>query len=137
MNAGRLCQKTQRLNARSKRGKIAIEAKEKAKLIAKAAHDKKAERIVVMDMRGVSNITDYFVIASASSARRVGAISEAIEESLLAKDIKSWHIEGKREALWVLIDYGDVIAHIFYDKVRNFYDLERLWHDAPKEHFFA
>jgi len=90
-----------------------------------------------MDMRAVSSITDYFVICSAPSTRRVQAIAEAIEEALRDEGVKHWHIEGKREALWVLIDYGDVVAHIFYEDLREFYDLERLWHDAPKEHFFA
>ncbi|UCD55903.1 MAG: ribosome silencing factor [Candidatus Omnitrophota bacterium] len=108
---------------------------EKAKLISSAALDKKAGDIVIMDMRAVSNITDYFVICSAPSTRRVQAISEDIEEQLLKKNIRHWHIEGKREALWVLIDYGDVIVHIFYDKMRDFYNLERLWHDAPRERF--
>lgn len=88
-----------------------------------------------MDMRAVSNVTDYFVIASASSTRRVAAIARNIEEALAKKGIRHWHMEGKREALWVLIDYGDVIAHIFQDRSREFYNLERLWHDAPKEHF--
>jgi len=88
-----------------------------------------------MDMRAASNITDYFVICSAPSTRRVAAISDEIESKLLKKKIKHSHIEGKREALWVLIDYGDVIVHIFYDKMRDFYNLERLWHDAPKERF--
>lgn len=117
--------------------KISINTIEKTRLIGKAALDKKAEDIVIVDMRAVSNITDYFVIASAPSTRRVQTISEGIEEALLGKGIRNWHIEGKREALWVLIDYGDVIAHVFYDKMREFYDLERLWHDAPKEHFSA
>ena len=88
-----------------------------------------------MDMRAVSNITDYFVICSAPSTRRVVAISDDIEKRLREKKIKHSHIEGRREALWVLIDYGDVIVHIFYDKMREFYNLERLWHDAPRERF--
>ena len=88
-----------------------------------------------MDMRAVSNITDYFVICSAPSTRRVQAIAEAILEALESKGIKRWHIEGKKEALWVLIDYGDVIVHVFYEDLRKFYNLERLWHDAPKERF--
>ena len=90
-----------------------------------------------MDMRAVSNITDYFVICSAPSTRRAQAIAEAILEALEAKGVKCWHIEGKKEALWVLIDYGDVMAHVFYEDLRKFYDLERLWHDAPKEYFSA
>ena len=117
------------------RGNNSIKTLEKAKLISRAALDKKAGDIVIMDMRAVSNITDYFIICSAPSTRRVQAISEGIEEKLFKKNIKHWHIEGKREALWVLIDYGDVIIHIFYDKIRDFYNLERLWHDAPRERF--
>ena len=114
---------------------LSIEALEKTKLIGKAALDKKADNIVILDMRAVSNITDYFVICSASSNTRVQAVSEGIEEELLKNGLRHWHIEGKREALWVLIDYGDVIAHVFHNKTRKFYDLERLWYDAPKEHF--
>lgn len=87
-----------------------------------------------MDMRGISNVTDYFVICSAPSQRRVKAITDSIEEALEEKGIKHHHIEGKREALWALIDYGDVVAHIFYEETREFYNLERLWQDAPREH---
>ena len=116
---------------------ITINAIDKARLIAESALDKKAENIVIMDMGAVANITDYFVICSAPSTRRVQTISDAIEEELLKKGLRRWHREGTKEALWVLIDYGDVIAHIFHNPVREFYNLERLWHDAPKEHFFA
>jgi ribosome-associated protein len=90
-----------------------------------------------MDMRAVSNITDYFVICSAPSTRRVATIARGMEETLAKKGIKEWHAEGKETALWVLIDYGDVIAHIFHDTTREFYDLERLWNDAPKERYLA
>lgn len=117
--------------------KVSIEALEKAKLISKAAFLEKADNVVTMDMRAVSNVADYFVICSASSARRAETIAEGIKEELSLKGIKHWHIEGKRDALWVLIDYGDVIAHVFHEKTRDFYNLERLWHDAPKEHYSA
>lgn len=86
-------------------------------------------------MSAVSNITDYFVVCSASSNRRVQTIAEGIEKELNSQGIKAWHVEGKQEALWVLIDYGDVIVHIFYEKTREFYNIERLWQDAPKEYF--
>ncbi len=113
--------------------RIDIKATEKAKRISAAALDNKAEDVVVMDMRAVSNITDFFVISSASSTRRVQAIADGIEEALQNDALKKAHIEGKKEALWVLIDYGDVIVHVFHSKMREFYNLERLWHDAPKE----
>ncbi|MFH1380583.1 MAG: ribosome silencing factor [Candidatus Omnitrophota bacterium] len=112
-----------------------MKAKEKAKLAAEAALSKKASCIVIMDMRAVSNITDYFVIASAPSTRRVEAIAQEVEDVLRKHGRKALHSEGKHEALWALIDYGDVIVHVFHEKTREFYDLERLWHDAPKESF--
>ena len=110
-------------------------SKEKAFLIAEAALNKKGDNIIIMDMRAVSNVTDYFVVASAPSTRRVEAISRNITDALRLKGIRSGHSEGDEEALWVLLDYGDVMAHIFYNKTREFYDLERLWRDAPKEHY--
>ena len=112
-----------------------IEALLKAKKISGAALDKKAENVVIMDMKAVSNLTDYFVIASAASSRRVKAIAENIEEELKKSGVRNAHTEGKSEALWVLLDYGDVIVHVFQEDTRKFYDLERLWSDAPKSAF--
>ncbi|MFC1576547.1 ribosome silencing factor [Candidatus Omnitrophota bacterium] len=110
---------------------------DRAREIREAALNKKADDIVIMDMRAVSNVTDYFVICSAPSTRRVQAISEGIEDDLREKGVRYWHIEGRREGLWVLIDYGDVIVHVFHTNTREFYNLERLWRDAPKEYFAA
>ena len=117
--------------------KVSIEALEKARLISKAAFLEKADNITIMDMRAVSNLADYFIICSASSARRADTIAEGIKEELSKNGVKHLHIEGRREALWILIDYGDVIAHVFHEKTRDFYNLERLWQDAPKEHYSA
>ena len=133
----RECSKAEIIYCISKRGEENIKAIEKARLIAQAALDKKAHDIVIMDMRGAANITDYFVICSVPSTRRAETVSREIEQVLLREGIRYSHIEGKKEALWVLIDYGDVIAHVFYESTREFYNLERLWHDAPKEHFFT
>lgn len=114
-----------------------LHALTKAKLLCKAALDEKASNVLIMDMRAVSSVADYFVICSASSSRRVQAIAGAIAELPAKEGVRCGHIEGKSEALWVLVDYGDVIAHVFQDKIREFYNLERLWHDAPKELFSA
>ena len=84
-------------------------------------------------MRGISDICDYFLICDGSSTRRVSAIADGISEELVKHDIAPFHVEGKREALWVLLDYRDVIAHIFYGTTRGFYNLERLWGDAPRK----
>lgn len=112
-------------------GNIIINSKDKAFLIADLSRDKKAEEVVIMDMRGVSSITDFFVIAQGNSAVHTKAIGDWIKESLKKRDLKIWHIEGYREANWILLDYGDVIVHIFQSETRKFYNLERLWGDAP------
>ena len=85
-------------------------------------------------MKEVSNFTDFFVIASGSSQRQVQAIADSIEEELSKKKIPVWHLEGYREAQWVVVDYGDVIAHIFLEEKRSFYRLERLWGGAPRKY---
>lgn len=113
------------------KGGASIDSKEKAIVIAKACEDKKADDIVLMDMRKSSNITDYFIICSGSSSRKVKGIADGVRESLEGIGVKVWHIEGYRPALWILLDCGDAVAHIFYSETRRFYDLERLWGDAP------
>lgn len=102
--------------------------------IANAASSVKAQDVVIIDMRKMPNVTDYFVIASGTSTTQVNAIKDHIREKLKEARQRLWHIEGEREGLWILLDYGDVVGHIFYDEVRRFYDLERLWADAPQRH---
>lgn len=109
-----------------------MRTKEKAVFVAGLARDKKAEDIVVLDMRKLSNVTDFFIIATSSSARRAQAIADNIEEGLLKARESLSGIEGHQEAGWILIDAYDVIAHIFSNNLREFYNLERLWSDAPK-----
>ena len=103
--------------------------------IAKAASDKKALDIVTMDMRRIPSVSDYFVIASGSSTTQVRAISDNIADVLREKGERVWHIEGAREALWVLLDCGDVVAHVFLEETRRFYELEKLWGSVPKKKF--
>lgn len=99
---------------------------------ARVALDTKAEDLVILNVRGKASFADYFVIMSGRSTRHVQGLAEAIEGELRAKRISSKHSEGLREGLWVLLDFGDVIVHIFYHENRSFYDLEGLWHDAPR-----
>ena len=101
--------------------------------IARAAFDKKAFDIVTLDMRKVPSVSDYFVIASGSSTTQVRAISDNIIDLLREKGERVWHIEGAGEALWVLLDCGDVVAHIFLEETRRFYELEKLWGSVPKK----
>ena len=102
-----------------------------AKKIAELAQDKKAQDIVVLDMRSSVNFCDYFVICSGTSDRHVHAIAEGIEEGLAKINQPCNHVQGLRESLWVVFDMGDIITHIFQTQSRGFYQLEHLWQDAP------
>jgi ribosome-associated protein len=108
------------------------EGKELAAACVRIASATKAEDLVVLDVRGLASFTDYFVIMSGRSTRHVQGLAEAIAGEFHAKRINSRHSEGLREGLWVLLDFGTVVVHIFYHENRKFYDLEGLWHDAPK-----
>ena len=99
---------------------------------ARTALDSKAEDLLVLDVRGISSFTDYFVIMSGRSTRHVQGLAELIEAELRSKRVTSKHSEGLKEGMWVLLDFGDMVAHIFYKGQRDFYDLEGLWHDAPR-----
>jgi ribosome-associated protein len=103
---------------------------------ARAASDKKATNPVILDVSNVLGLCDYFVIASAPNDRLVKAICEEIEEQIKrAGGAGPRSIEGLDDARWVLMDFGDVIAHVFLDEAREFYDLERLWGDVPRVAF--
>jgi len=101
-------------------------------LYVRAILGKKALDLVILDVRQLTSITDVFIICSGRSNRQVTAIAEYIQVSLKEKGIKPLSVEGKKEGHWVLLDYGHVIIHIFYEPVRDFYDLEDLWIDAEK-----
>lgn len=103
-----------------------------AELVAKAASDKKARDIVIMDLTGISPVTDYFVICSANSTTQVQAIADNIEDQLAKQGVKVLHKEGYRDAHWILLDYGHCVAHVFVEDDRQFYKLERLWGDAKQ-----
>lgn len=98
-----------------------------------AALDRKAQDLKVLNLGQVSDFTDYFLICSGTSERQVQAISEAIQESLAAEGVRPLHVEGQRAGNWVLLDYGDLVAHVFQAEPREFYGLERLWADAADE----
>jgi len=95
-----------------------------------AAEDKKAYDVTVLDISEISVIADYFVICSGRSSTQVQAIVESIQEKLEKEGITALRREGFREGKWVLLDYGDVIIHVFQEAERQFYKLERLWGDA-------
>ncbi|KEF38111.1 iojap-like ribosome-associated protein [Schinkia azotoformans MEV2011] len=101
-------------------------------ITAKAADDKRAEEITVLDMRGVSLVADYFIICHGNSEKQVQAIAREVKDKALENDIGIKRLEGFDEARWVLCDLGDVIVHIFHRDERIYYNLERLWGDAPR-----
>jgi len=109
-----------------------LETEEAVTIAARAASDKKATDLVVLDLRKAASFTEYFLICTGASTRQVQAVSNAIEEGLLKSGKRPLHIEGYSSAEWILLDYGDFIVHVFGPASRRFYDLERLWRDAPR-----
>lgn len=97
-----------------------------------AASEKKAHNVVLLNLRSVATFTDYFLIASGANQRQVQAISDEIVEKLKKAGTRAARVEGYRTAEWILVDYGDFIVHVFDDKARNFYDLERLWREGQR-----
>ena len=108
------------------------DGQEIARACSRISSDGKAEDIVILDVRGISSFTDYFVIMSGHSTRHVQALAESIENELRSKRIKTSRAEGLQEGKWVVLDFDDVVVHVFYHEQRDFYDLEGLWHDAPR-----
>lgn len=112
-----------------------METKEIARAIAAAADDKKAQDILLLNMEGLSPVTDYYVICSAGNSNLVKTIADNIEDKLGEQGVFPLHKEGYADGRWVLLDYGDIVAHIFLEEERDFYNLEQLWADAPSEAF--
>lgn len=101
-------------------------------LAAEAALSKKAEDIVALDLRALDGVADYFLICSAQSDLQVKAIAEAVEEKLSERGAEPWHVEGMEGRRWVLLDYVEMVVHVFHHRTREYYLLERLWGDAGK-----
>lgn len=119
--------------ARAKAGPAPAEAAlAAARVAAAAALDKKAEDVVVLDVRGLAAYADYFVVASGTSDRQVTAIADAVEEKMKKAGYRTIGVEGYTRGHWVLLDFGDVVVHVFYDEARAFYDIEGLWADAAR-----
>jgi len=103
----------------------------KLSLIKDLLEDKKAEDLVMLDLRGLSSVTDTLVVASGHSDRHVQAVSESLAQEMKNRGYMPLGIEGLKGGRWALLDYGDVIVHIFYQEIRLHYDLEGVWRDAP------
>jgi len=98
-----------------------------------AALDRKALNLNLLNLKGISSFTDFFLICTGTSSRHMHAISEAILERLEERGVKVGHIEGYNDSEWILLDYLDFVVHIFSEKAREFYELERLWKNASRE----
>ena len=109
-----------------------MEPKELLLRCVNAALVRKAEEIVILSVKDLSSVTDYFVICSGNSDRQIRSLADHVGQKLKKEGVFPLGIEGERSGSWILMDYGDVILHIFYGPVREFYDIEGLWSDAPK-----
>lgn len=109
-----------------------MEAKEMAKLALQALEDKKAEDVKVIDISEISTIADYFIIASGKNRSQIQALCDNVDETLGRAGIAMKQTEGYKNANWILMDYGDIIVHIFDKENRLFYDLERIWRDGKE-----
>jgi ribosome-associated protein len=109
----------------------AASAERKVRTAARAALAKQAADLVVLDVQRVSSIADYFLLCSGKSATHVQTITDAIRDALREHGVRPRHAEGVAESGWVLLDYGDVLMHVFLEETRAYYALERLWGDAP------
>jgi ribosome-associated protein len=104
-----------------------------ADLVVEFITNKKGQGILVMDLRGITDIADCFVICSGSSDTQVKAIADSVIEGMEGSGYRPWHVEGYEGRKWVLVDFIDVVVHIFLEDTRNYYSLERLWGDAKIE----
>ncbi len=111
---------------------MTTDSKTKSLLCLKAALEKKALDPVLLELKGRTSFTDYFLLCTGKSDRQVQAIAQGIEEALKKIGVRPLGQEGMAEGIWILMDYEDVVVHIFLEPVRKFYDLEGLWTDAPR-----
>ena len=109
-----------------------METLELVKKVVDALEDKKAEDITVIDIHGISSIADYFVIANGSNANQLAAMQDAVDESMYTNGVHSKQVEGNSNSTWILMDYQDIIVHLFSKEDRLFYDLERIWKDGKE-----
>ena len=113
-------------------GSSDLNAPEEVRRAAELVLERKAHDLVVLDLRGISSATDYFVLASGTSDVQVKAIAEHVTDELKKESVRPEHVEGIQTGRWVLLDYIDFVVHVFHPQAREFYQLENLWGDAPR-----
>jgi len=108
-------------------------SQELAREAARLTLTKRAEDVVILDLRGLDGVCDFFVIATGHSEIQVKAIADAVEDGLRERGMRPWHSEGFEARRWVLLDYVDVVVHVFHTRAREYYLLDKLWGDAARE----
>jgi ribosome-associated protein len=111
-----------------------LESRELAEKIVSILEEKKAKDLNIIDIREISILADYFVICSGTSTTHIKTLADEVEEKMLEAGIELLHKEGYNSAMWILLDYGEVVVHIFHEEDRQFYNLERLWADGVMKH---
>jgi ribosome-associated protein len=109
-----------------------METLAKAKLCLSIIKEHKAIEPILLDVQGLSSVTDFFLIASGHSSRQVQAVARHLMRKAREAGFRAFGIEGEQEGHWILMDYGDIVVHLFYEPLREFYDLESLWIEAPR-----
>ena len=104
-----------------------------ARAAARLTLTKRAQDVMILDLRELDGVCDFFVLATGSSEVQVRAIADAVDEGLRAEGIKPWHVEGYEARRWILLDYVDFVVHVFHAKAREYYLLDKLWGDARRE----
>ncbi len=110
-----------------------IEAQNLAREAARLTLTKRAEDVVILDLRELDGVCDYFVLATGQSEVQTRAIADAVDEGMRARGIRPWHTEGYEARRWILLDYVDFVVHVFHTRAREYYLLDKLWGDAGRE----
>lgn len=125
--------KVEPANADTRKGNAGLaDSVQMACVAALGADDKKAKAVRILDIRSISSVADFFVICSGTSVTHLRAIADNVEEKLLSQGLGLHHVEGYQNGRWILLDFGDLVVHVMHEEERQFYNLERLWGDAPE-----
>lgn len=118
--------------ARRKGNEGLVESAHMARVAALSADDKKGKDVRILDIRSISSVADYFVICTGTSVTHVRAIVDNVEEKMAELGLRLHHMEGYQNGRWILLDFSDIVVHVMQEQERSFYNLERLWGDAPE-----
>jgi ribosome-associated protein len=113
--------------------RVGLPSSELAGRLGRLAAERRAQDVLILDLRGISGACDYFVLATGLSEPHVAGLADHLEDSLREEGIRPWHVEGRQNRKWILLDFVDVVVHLFQAETRDYYRLENLWSEAPRE----